>query len=189
VFRSHPFDRSTSPFPALPGTGYKEFARTRYEHLLGNVQVQRGGLDGYGEIDNRYWTDLEPYTSTLEYLQKKPPSQLAAKQANDPRHVAADALIHLTHNDPSSCLSESLIEGNLGRAKTSTARTEMDSLPTQHTCSFCGRKFIQGQGTMFVRRDGAILWFCSRRCRIYMTKHGKDPRKYKWTGRHARGTR
>jgi len=67
VFRSNPFDRSTSPFQSIPGTGYKEFARTRYEHLLGNAQVQREGLDRYEKVDDYHWTDLEPYASTLEY--------------------------------------------------------------------------------------------------------------------------
>ncbi|MDH5362435.1 MAG: 50S ribosomal protein L24e [Aigarchaeota archaeon] len=62
-------------------------------------------------------------------------------------------------------------------------------MPTQHTCSFCGRNFTHGQGTMFVRRDGTILWFCSRKCRIYATKHRKDPRKYKWTERYGGKTR
>ncbi|BAJ50291.1 large subunit ribosomal protein L24e [Candidatus Caldarchaeum subterraneum] len=50
-----------------------------------------------------------------------------------------------------------------------------------HRCSFCGREFTHGKGMLYVKNDGTLLWFCSRKCRIYMVEHGKDPRKLKWT--------
>jgi large subunit ribosomal protein L24e len=34
---------------------------------------------------------------------------------------------------------------------------------------------------LYVKNDGTQLWFCSRRCRVYMIVHKKDPRKLKWT--------
>lgn len=54
-------------------------------------------------------------------------------------------------------------------------------MPTMHTCSFCGRSFVHGTGMLLVKRDGALNWFCSKRCFVYMVKHKKDPRKIKWT--------
>jgi large subunit ribosomal protein L24e len=40
---------------------------------------------------------------------------------------------------------------------------------------------------LFVKNDGSLLWFCSRKCRIYMLEHKKDPRKLKWTKAYSRG--
>jgi large subunit ribosomal protein L24e len=34
---------------------------------------------------------------------------------------------------------------------------------------------------LYVKRDGSMLWFCSRKCRVYMVEQRKDPRKLKWT--------
>ncbi|MEM1518422.1 MAG: 50S ribosomal protein L24e [Halobacteria archaeon] len=54
-------------------------------------------------------------------------------------------------------------------------------MPTMHKCSFCGKEFLHGTGMLFVKRDGTLHWFCSRRCRIFMLEHKKDSRKIKWT--------
>lgn len=62
----------------------------------------------------------------------------------------------------------------------------MSEMVSTHRCSFCGRQFIHGTGMLYVRNDGTQLWFCSRRCRIYMVQHGKDPRKLKWTAVYRR---
>lgn len=48
-------------------------------------------------------------------------------------------------------------------------------------CSFCGKEIPPGTGIMFVKKDGKILWFCSRKCEKYMLEYKKDPRKLKWT--------
>ncbi|MEM1942844.1 MAG: 50S ribosomal protein L24e [Candidatus Caldarchaeum sp.] len=56
-------------------------------------------------------------------------------------------------------------------------------MPTVHRCSFCSREFVHGRGMLYVKNDGTLLWFCSRRCRVYHVKQGKDPRKLKWTGK------
>ncbi|MEM1944833.1 MAG: 50S ribosomal protein L24e [Nitrososphaerota archaeon] len=56
-----------------------------------------------------------------------------------------------------------------------------------HRCSFCGREFIHGSGMLYVRNDGTQLWFCSRRCRVYMVEQKRDPRKLKWTSVFKRG--
>ncbi|MFZ8856624.1 MAG: 50S ribosomal protein L24e [Candidatus Caldarchaeales archaeon] len=54
-------------------------------------------------------------------------------------------------------------------------------MSTVHRCAFCGREFPHGVGMLYVKRDGSTLWFCSRKCRVYMAEQRKDPRKLKWT--------
>ncbi len=60
-------------------------------------------------------------------------------------------------------------------------------MPSSHTCSFCGAEIPPGRGVMYVRNNGVILWFCSRRCRISMLEFGRDPRKFKWTAKYVKG--
>ncbi len=54
-------------------------------------------------------------------------------------------------------------------------------MPKVQKCTFCGREFSQGIGIMYVRNDGAILWFCSSKCRKNAVKLKRDARKLKWT--------
>jgi large subunit ribosomal protein L24e len=54
-------------------------------------------------------------------------------------------------------------------------------MPQVHKCSFCGSDIPPGTGTNFVRRDGRVLRFCSRKCRISTIVLKRDPRKFKWT--------
>ncbi len=60
-------------------------------------------------------------------------------------------------------------------------------MPTTHVCSFCGSEIKPGKGVMYVRNNGTILWFCSRRCRISMLEFKRDPRKFKWTAKYVKG--
>lgn len=62
-------------------------------------------------------------------------------------------------------------------------------MPTKHQCSFCGKEFLHGEGLLYVRKDGIIHWFCSRKCRTYMLEHKKDPRKLKWTKYYGKAMR
>jgi large subunit ribosomal protein L24e len=48
-------------------------------------------------------------------------------------------------------------------------------------CSFCGYEIEPGTGKMFVRRDGRIFYFCSRKCEKNMLELKRNPRKLKWT--------
>jgi large subunit ribosomal protein L24e len=48
-------------------------------------------------------------------------------------------------------------------------------------CNFCGTEVEPGTGMVWIRRDGAIINFCSRKCRINMVKLKRVPRKVKWT--------
>ena len=56
------------------------------------------------------------------------------------------------------------------------------------TCSFCGEVIDPGTGKMFIRRDGAIFYFCSSKCENNAGL-GRVPRRVRWTqaGRKALG--
>ena len=47
-------------------------------------------------------------------------------------------------------------------------------------CSFCGNVIPQGQGLMYVKNDGRILYFCSSKC-DRNTEMGRVPKRKKWT--------
>lgn len=57
-----------------------------------------------------------------------------------------------------------------------------------YKCNFCGGMVEPGTGKMFVRRDGAIFYFCSSKCQNNF-KLGRVPRRVVWTeaGRKALG--
>ncbi len=48
-------------------------------------------------------------------------------------------------------------------------------------CSFCGNEIEVGTGKMYVRKDGRVLYFCSRKCEKNMLELKRNPRKLKWT--------
>ncbi|WP_456369930.1 50S ribosomal protein L24e [Geoglobus sp.] len=54
-------------------------------------------------------------------------------------------------------------------------------------CSFCGEEIEPGTGKIYVRRDGKILHFCSRKCEKNMVVLKRNPRKLKWTRYYVRG--
>ncbi len=49
------------------------------------------------------------------------------------------------------------------------------------TCSFCGSQIEPGTGFLYVRKDGNVLNFCSRKCQVNMIDLKRVPRKTKWT--------
>ena len=54
-------------------------------------------------------------------------------------------------------------------------------------CSFCDKPIAKGTGTMLVKNDGTVLWFCSSKCKKNMLELKRDPRKFKWTGKYVKG--
>jgi large subunit ribosomal protein L24e len=48
-------------------------------------------------------------------------------------------------------------------------------------CAFTGRPIAQGTGTMFVRKDGKILYFESMKAQKNFFKLGRKPRETRWT--------
>jgi len=55
-----------------------------------------------------------------------------------------------------------------------------------YTCVFCGRPIPPGTGIMYVRADGTVLRFCSRRCFISLVKYGRDSRRQAWIRKGSR---
>ncbi|MHA2402101.1 MAG: 50S ribosomal protein L24e [Candidatus Kariarchaeaceae archaeon] len=53
-----------------------------------------------------------------------------------------------------------------------------------YKCSFCGHDIARGTGVIYVKTDGSILRFCSRKCRVSQVKMKRNPRKLKWTTRY-----
>ncbi len=50
-------------------------------------------------------------------------------------------------------------------------------------CSFCNNQIDSGTGMMFVRRDGSVLNFCSRKCRENQLHLHREGRLQKWTSK------
>ncbi|MBI4399277.1 50S ribosomal protein L24e [Candidatus Micrarchaeota archaeon] len=47
-------------------------------------------------------------------------------------------------------------------------------------CSFCKVECEKGTGSLFVKKDGVILGFCTTKCRKNMLGLKRNPRKVKW---------
>ena len=60
-------------------------------------------------------------------------------------------------------------------------------MPERRVCNFSGEEIEPGTGTMFVRRDGTVLWFKNRKARRNMLKLKRNPRKVKWTRHYVKG--
>jgi large subunit ribosomal protein L24e len=54
-----------------------------------------------------------------------------------------------------------------------------------HKCSFCGTDIPPGCGIMYVKADGAIQRFCSRKCFVSATRYRRNPRKLAWVRKRA----
>ncbi len=58
-------------------------------------------------------------------------------------------------------------------------------MPASLKCSFCGKRMIPGTGTMLVRRDGTLLYFCSSKCERNFNL-GRKPHRVRWTERYRK---
>ncbi len=57
-----------------------------------------------------------------------------------------------------------------------------------HKCVFCGRDIEPGTGSAFVRtKDGAVLWFCSNKCKAALLRRKMKPRRTKWSAHFQKG--
>src|SRR5579862_2935804 len=52
-------------------------------------------------------------------------------------------------------------------------------------CSFCADEVEPGTGTMYVKRDGTIFWFCTSSCRKQQLHLGRVGHRLKWTRAHS----
>lgn len=51
-------------------------------------------------------------------------------------------------------------------------------------CAFCANDIEPGTGISFVRKNGQLVRFCSRKCRRSLIDFKRDPRKLKWTKKY-----
>ncbi len=58
-------------------------------------------------------------------------------------------------------------------------------------CSFCGKTLAKGTGTMFVKKDAKVLYFCSTKCEKNTLKLERKARTTRWTKafRELKGTK
>ncbi|AET32702.1 MAG: 50S ribosomal protein L24e [Pyrobaculum sp.] len=49
-----------------------------------------------------------------------------------------------------------------------------------HKCAFCGADIPPGYGIMYVRTDGTVVRYCSRKCFVSATRFKRNPRKLAW---------
>lgn len=54
-------------------------------------------------------------------------------------------------------------------------------------CSFCKEEINPGTGLMYVKKDGSIFNFCSRKCEKNKIKLKRKARKLKWTKAYVKG--
>jgi len=48
-------------------------------------------------------------------------------------------------------------------------------------CTFCENVIKPGTGKMYVKTDGRIFYFCSRKCEQNLLKLHRKPAAHKWT--------
>ena len=53
-------------------------------------------------------------------------------------------------------------------------------------CSFCRGPIEKGTGSMYVKTDGAIILYCSSKCRHNDLKLHRTARELKWTTAYRR---
>ncbi|MDO8633979.1 MAG: 50S ribosomal protein L24e [archaeon] len=53
-------------------------------------------------------------------------------------------------------------------------------------CSFCGNELERGTGKIFVKKEGSISFFCSRKCEKNLHKLGRNPQKVRWTEKYRK---
>ena len=55
-------------------------------------------------------------------------------------------------------------------------------------CIFCGKDIEPGTGSAFVRtKDGAVFWFCSKKCKSAQLERKMRSRDTKWTTGYEKG--
>ncbi|TDA31525.1 MAG: 50S ribosomal protein L24e [Hadesarchaea archaeon] len=58
-------------------------------------------------------------------------------------------------------------------------------MPATFRCSFCGGSVAPGTGTMFVKKDGSILYFCSSKCERNF-RLGRRADRTRWTEKYRK---
>jgi len=50
-----------------------------------------------------------------------------------------------------------------------------------HVCSFCGDELAKGSGSIYVKKDGTALFFCSSKCKRNQLNLKREGRRQMWT--------
>lgn len=53
-------------------------------------------------------------------------------------------------------------------------------------CTFCGTGIEKGTGKIYVKKDGKIFNFCSRKCEKNMLLLKRKPIRTRWSGRYVK---
>ncbi|AGO61592.1 MAG: 50S ribosomal protein L24e [Candidatus Thermoplasmatota archaeon] len=53
-------------------------------------------------------------------------------------------------------------------------------------CIFCGHDIEPASGIIYIRKDGNIMNFCSKKCRVNMIDLKRAARNVKWTNEYHR---
>lgn len=48
-------------------------------------------------------------------------------------------------------------------------------------CTFCQKELEKGTGTMYIKNDGKVWYFCSSKCESNRLKLGRNPRYTRWS--------
>lgn len=51
-------------------------------------------------------------------------------------------------------------------------------------CSFCGKVIPKATGLMYIKKEGTILHFCSKKCEKNTLKLRRSKTKTRWTEKH-----
>jgi large subunit ribosomal protein L24e len=54
-------------------------------------------------------------------------------------------------------------------------------------CSFCGKEIKRGQGILYVKKDGSLIYFDDGKCQANMLDLGRKAAKLKWARAGAIG--
>ncbi|MFH2021491.1 MAG: 50S ribosomal protein L24e [archaeon] len=53
-------------------------------------------------------------------------------------------------------------------------------------CTFCGKDITEGTGTMYIKKDCKVYYFCSSKCNKNLLKLGRKARTIEWTAEYAK---
>jgi large subunit ribosomal protein L24e len=56
-------------------------------------------------------------------------------------------------------------------------------------CSFCTNLLSEGTGKLVIQKTGKMNYFCSSKCERNLLILGRDPRKFKWTGKREKNAK
>ena len=56
----------------------------------------------------------------------------------------------------------------------------------RRVCSFCGVEIEPGTGTMYIKKDGTVFYFCKHKCQKNMLDLKRIPRRVQWSKHYSK---